>query len=243
MAGTQSRTPVAISSFSDSTCSPVSSVVTKRLFSHRASVTVTSRTSTVVYGRSSSRASPRNSSGGMPSRVRKPCMACEASLRGCPLSQTSTLRRHRPSTSAALSPAGPAPTMTTSYMGVEDLLEAGVVAEPLEVEVAGRARVGERGLPRGDTRERIKRAVGIAAEGMKHGNVVARRGIVRTFADPGFEGLEGAVEVARRIVGLTLPAVRRADTDAQLDVGALAQRVIAGIHECQLALVFLQRVG
>src|SRR6476620_3394904 len=36
------------------------------------------------------------------------------SLRGCPASQTSTRRRHRPSTSAALSPAGPPPMTMAS---------------------------------------------------------------------------------------------------------------------------------
>src|SRR5688572_24866642 len=58
----------------------------------------------------------RNSRGGMPSRDRKPCIACDAALRGRPVSQTSTRRRQRPRMSAALSPAGPAPTMMTSYM-------------------------------------------------------------------------------------------------------------------------------
>jgi hypothetical protein len=43
-------------------------------------------------------------------------MASEARFRGFPVSQTSTDRRHRPSISAALSPAGPPPTITTSYM-------------------------------------------------------------------------------------------------------------------------------
>src|SRR4029450_3821813 len=36
------------------------------------------------------------------------------SFRGCPASHTSTRRRHRPSTSAALRPAGPPPTMMAS---------------------------------------------------------------------------------------------------------------------------------
>ena len=36
------------------------------------------------------------------------------SLRGCPASQTSTRRRHRPSTSAALRPAGPPPMTMAS---------------------------------------------------------------------------------------------------------------------------------
>jgi len=38
----------------------------------------------------------------------------EAALRGLPESHTSTRRRQRPRTSAALNPAGPAPTMITS---------------------------------------------------------------------------------------------------------------------------------
>src|SRR4051794_23540563 len=41
-------------------------------------------------------------------------MARAAALRGRPASKTSTRRRHRPSTSAALSPAGPPPTIRTS---------------------------------------------------------------------------------------------------------------------------------
>src|SRR5438128_9483949 len=60
----------------------------------------------------------RNSSGGMPSRDRKPCSACDTALRGRSVSQTSTRRRHRPRTSAALRPAGPAPTTTTSQVSV-----------------------------------------------------------------------------------------------------------------------------
>jgi hypothetical protein len=43
-------------------------------------------------------------------------MAREAALRGLPVSHTSTRRRERPSISAALSPAGPAPMTMTSYM-------------------------------------------------------------------------------------------------------------------------------
>src|SRR5678815_5193069 len=39
-------------------------------------------------------------------------------LRGFPTSHTSTLRKHRPRTSAALSPAGPPPTMMASYVFV-----------------------------------------------------------------------------------------------------------------------------
>jgi len=35
---------------------------------------------------------------------------------GSPMSHTNVLRRQRPSMSAALSPAGPAPTMTQSYV-------------------------------------------------------------------------------------------------------------------------------
>jgi len=41
-------------------------------------------------------------------------MAFDARFRGRPVSHTSTLRRQRPSISAALKPAGPPPTMTTS---------------------------------------------------------------------------------------------------------------------------------
>jgi len=47
---------------------------------------------------------------------RKPCMAWTVALRGWPLSASSTLRRARPSMSAAFSPAGPPPAMTTSNM-------------------------------------------------------------------------------------------------------------------------------
>ncbi len=56
-----------------------------------------------------SRASRRNSRGEMPSRVRYPCIAWEAALRGCPVSSTRTDRRQRPEhqRSTQTSRAGP----------------------------------------------------------------------------------------------------------------------------------------
>ena len=70
---------------------------------------------TFLYRRSSLWAIRRNSRGSMPSRDRKPCISLEAQLRGVPVSHSSTLRLQRPSVSAALRPAGPAPTITTSH--------------------------------------------------------------------------------------------------------------------------------
>ena len=54
------------------------------------------------------------SAGGIPSRDRKPCMCVAGALRGTPASITTTRRLARPSTSAALRPAGPPPTIATS---------------------------------------------------------------------------------------------------------------------------------
>src|SRR5689334_6200110 len=85
-----------------------------------------SRTSTDGYGASCSRAVARNSAGGMPSRVTKLWIAWARALRGVPLSARRTLARPRPSKSAALRPAGPPPTMTTSYDFM--VREYGVVA-------------------------------------------------------------------------------------------------------------------
>src|SRR6266567_9586192 len=65
---------------------------------------------------SCSRAVRKNTAGGMPSRVKNPCIAKLSALRGCPASHTSTRRRHRPRNNAALNPAGPAPTIITSYI-------------------------------------------------------------------------------------------------------------------------------
>ena len=66
---------------------------------------------------SSARASLRSSSGGTPSRVRKPCERSVAALRGRPASTSTTVARARPRLSAADSPAGPPPMMTTSACG------------------------------------------------------------------------------------------------------------------------------
>jgi hypothetical protein len=66
------------------------------------------------YARNSSRPSLRSSSGEMPSRVRYPCDSNVAELRGRLLSTSSTRRRARTRFSAALRPAGPPPTTTTS---------------------------------------------------------------------------------------------------------------------------------
>jgi hypothetical protein len=56
-----------------------------------------------------------NSCGGIPSRERKPCMCAAGAFRGAPESTTTTRRRARPRTRAALRPAAPPPTMPTSY--------------------------------------------------------------------------------------------------------------------------------
>ena len=52
-----------------------------------------------------------------PSRVKKPFTPCETLLRGWPASHRSTRRRQRPKMRAAFRPAGPPPTITTSYAG------------------------------------------------------------------------------------------------------------------------------
>ena len=56
--------------------------------------------------------------GGIPSRDRKPCMWAAGAFRGSPASITATRRLARPSTRAALRPAAPPPTTTTSYVSV-----------------------------------------------------------------------------------------------------------------------------
>ncbi len=53
----------------------------------------------------------RSCAGSSPSREKSPCTAAEAAFRGGPESASST----RPSISAAFSPAGPPPAITTSY--------------------------------------------------------------------------------------------------------------------------------
>src|SRR5688572_7365525 len=116
MSGTRSRTPVARSTAVASTAPP--SICTLNPPGRREMLrTVVWRTS-IAYALSSSRPRARRSRGGIPSRVRNPCSARDAELRGRPSSHTSTRRRQRPSINAALSPAGPPPTMTTSYMSM-----------------------------------------------------------------------------------------------------------------------------
>src|SRR5215204_1177164 len=131
----------------------------------------------VLYCVSCWRAIWRNSLGGMPSRVRNPCMAWDAALRGCPVSQTSTRRRLRPRMSAALRPAGPAPTMTTSYMEALFLLRA----EPCGAKglLIGRERAAalfdENGFERGVFLQRqLRRLDGSAAVLERHVDGVAR---------------------------------------------------------------------
>src|SRR5260221_1634740 len=124
MAGNSSTMPVASRSLRAATCGPSPSVTSKWVAQRIASMTATVRTSTLSYRPSCSRPSRKSSSGAMPSRVRNPWRACEAALRCCPVSQTSTCRRHRPRMSAALSPAGPAPTMITSNRNRSSLWRA-----------------------------------------------------------------------------------------------------------------------
>ena len=109
MSGNSSTTPVASSSFRVRSRVPSSHRTSKPRWSRVASTTPRRSISTVSYASRSSRADRRKSApAGMPSRVRKPCTACDHRLRGSPTSHTSTRRRQRPSISAALSPAGPA---------------------------------------------------------------------------------------------------------------------------------------
>ena len=70
---------------------------------------------TFSYGKSCARDLSKNSLGDMPSLPKNPCMAGDRSFRGRPASHTTTLLRHRPNNSAPLKPAGPPPTMTTSF--------------------------------------------------------------------------------------------------------------------------------
>ena len=88
MSGRLSTTPVASSSLRECTSSPEASVHAEAASAwHSAATTsLVDRSSTVAYCASSSRASRRNSAGGVPSRVRKPCSACDAALRFLPLS-------------------------------------------------------------------------------------------------------------------------------------------------------------
>ena len=76
------------------------------------------------YLRISSRPLRSSSAGGMPSRDRKPCSAWDVRFRGAPASQMTVRRRARPSSRAALNPAGPPPTMMTSS------IRTGVASSP-----------------------------------------------------------------------------------------------------------------
>src|SRR5688500_11704318 len=128
----------------------------------------------------------------MPSRVRYPCSASEAALRGRPVSQTSTLRRQRPRMRAALSPAGPAPTMTTSQSGTgsgppgaraRDGGEARILAQRFEIGIAADARGGERRQLAVDALQHVEGAIGVATQRQQARDVVARERIVRALRD------------------------------------------------------------
>src|SRR4051795_5471793 len=69
---------------------------------------------TLSYGLSCSRPIRLNSLGSMPSRLRKPFRCQDAAFRDLPVSHRSTFLWQRPRVRAALRPAGPAPTITTS---------------------------------------------------------------------------------------------------------------------------------
>ena len=117
ISGSTSSTPVAINSLRQYTRRSALSVTRNPRDPLRpARETSASRKDTSGYCESSSRATRRKTSGGMPSRVRKPCIATDAQLRGVPRSHIRTRRVARPSISAALIPAGPAPTITTSHV-------------------------------------------------------------------------------------------------------------------------------
>jgi hypothetical protein len=64
----------------------------------------------------------------------------ETAFAGLPVSSTSTLRRARPSTRAALRPAGPPPTITASSVGTRDPWSEPRRAVPLASRVPGRRR-------------------------------------------------------------------------------------------------------
>src|SRR5262245_22420040 len=110
--GSSSRTPAVTSRCPASSTAPDSSLTVKPPVAD----TTRSLISSTPYLVTSSRPSRNSSPGGSPSLVRNPCDSCAAALRGSPESTTATLRRARPSTSAADSPAGPPPMITTSYM-------------------------------------------------------------------------------------------------------------------------------
>ena len=115
ISGRLSTTPVAISSLRDWSAAPSASVTWNRESRHSAADDFdVAQLHGVVAAQLLARRSAGTRAARMPSRVRKPCIAREAALRGLPVSHTSTRRRQRPSISAALSPAGPAPMMMTS---------------------------------------------------------------------------------------------------------------------------------
>src|SRR5687767_1846703 len=154
-------------------------------------------------------------------------MAMAAALRGRPLSHTSTRRRQRPSTRAALRPAGPPPTMTTSYMHVQEVLERRQLAQRVEIGVAQRPRGGELGIGAGDAAQRLEGALVLAAQRQQGRHVVAREWIVGTARDTGVEGFQRPLEVAPRFLGASLLVVGGADLEIELDLRPLAQRMIA----------------
>src|SRR5436190_18998393 len=72
----------------------------------------------------------RSSAGFIPSRVRKPCTPSDRLFLGRPASHRTTFLRHLPRTRAALSPAGPPPTIWTSRIFIQP---TGDEAVPLTV--------------------------------------------------------------------------------------------------------------
>src|SRR3954469_8636422 len=85
-----------------------------------ASSTSHSRTSTFGKPSSCSRPAARRSAGATRVCASRPPMPFEKRLAGLPVSSTSTRRRARPSARAALSPAGPPPTITVSSAGARE---------------------------------------------------------------------------------------------------------------------------
>ena len=131
------------------------------------------------------------------------------------MSQISTERRQRPSICAALRPAGPAPTMTTSNTDASRLTDQdsrGSRARPAwswakrgsslidaEIGIAADPCGGERGLDGRHALERVEGAISIATQRVQVRDVVAGERIVRALGDARLERLQRVIEVALRL--------------------------------------------
>ena len=272
MSGTLSTTPVARSNLRARTRSPPSSVTSNRLsepHSRGHDLRIPNRHRLVLMQLARARAAGIRAAS-TPSRERNPCIAWEAAFLGVPVSKTSDRRRQRPSISAALSPAGPAPTTirrtsTNSALGVRRRrlsFAVGVLSDRRwkrklaaggwirrrrakrirEVRVAPQAG-GRRTRIARRPRARVSRSlVRLSAQGVDGGDVVARERIVGAAGGQCRVHLQRAVEMPCRFRGVAEAMMRRSHLHVDLDHGPILERVIGGADERQPALVLAQRL-